>query len=252
MLDILSAGYTISHPLRDRDPFILNVAQTILLQKFRQNCNTIINKSRQLGVTTILNFYALEKVLNEQNYQVVVVTQNRAKKYFSTNLLQTYSDILLRQLVENNLEVEVIHDAGAERIYAPAFPKIKTEDGCSVTFSNDSTITVIGGNEHLLGLNIDLLIIDEATHDDSNFQLKCNEFFAQVKPSGQTIISGTPRRKEDRFWQLWLKAKLGNINFQPIVLPWYVLDDRDDNWFKNQTRLMSPNAIKTELLCQAL
>ena len=71
----------IQHPTKGKIPFHLYPYQEDALEDFQENDRTIILKSRQLGISTLIAGYALWMILfqNDKNCLVVAIDQNTSK-----------------------------------------------------------------------------------------------------------------------------------------------------------------------------
>jgi len=71
----------IQHPTKGKIPFHLYPYQEGALNDFQENDRTIILKSRQLGISTLIAGYALWMILfqSDKNCLVVAIDQNTSK-----------------------------------------------------------------------------------------------------------------------------------------------------------------------------
>ena len=51
------------------------------------------------------------------------------------------------------------------------------------------------------------------------------------------------------FHQIYIDAEQSKNDFHPVILPWDVHPDRDEEWFDNETKNMSRRQIAQELEC---
>jgi len=73
--------YMIQHPQRGRQMFDLYPFQEKVLRLFQKNDYSIINKSRQLGISTLVSAYSLWLMLfnKDKNILVIATKQDTAK-----------------------------------------------------------------------------------------------------------------------------------------------------------------------------
>lgn len=84
----------ISHPVRGKILFNLYPFQEQTLQAFAQNNFTIINKSRQLGISTLVAMYALWIMLFNPNKTILVIaTKQETAKNMVTKVKFMYDNL---------------------------------------------------------------------------------------------------------------------------------------------------------------
>ena len=122
--------------------FELYTFQEELLKQFETHKENIINKARQLDISSLLSNYALYKILNNDNYNVVIITPNlQLSKHMKELLYNNYDNMNQIKLITNTIEKFHLDNNSHIHFY---YTKHQIED-------------YIGRND-----KIDLLIIDEA------------------------------------------------------------------------------------------
>ena len=221
----------IKHPDRGIIDFRLFPFQDGLLTDFQTHRFIIINKSRQLGISTLTAAYATWLMMFHRGKEVYVVA---TKLSVATNLVRKVKLILK---------------------YLPAWLKIAksvADNALSVELDNGSRITS-SSNAEDAGRSeaLSLLIIDEAAHIK-----KMDEVWASVKPTlatgGNCIALSSPKGAGTWFYDMWINAEAGKNDFFPTKLLWNIHPERNQAWFEHETRNMSPRKVAQEYECNFL
>ena len=202
----------IQHPTKGKIPFHLYPYQEDALIDFQENDRTIILKSRQLGISTLIAGYALWMILfqNDKNCLVVAIDQNTSK-----NLVT---------------KVKVMFDN------LPSWLKLKAVESnkLSIRLSNGSQIKAVpstgtSGRSEALSL----VIIDEAAFVDGAEELWAS-LQQTLSTGGQGILLSTPNGTGNFFHKMWTKAEAGENKFKTLRLPWQVHPERSQDWRDRQ------------------
>ena len=217
----------IQHPTRGKIPFHLYPYQEGALQDFQENDRTIILKSRQLGISTLIAGYALWMILfqNDKNVLVVAIDQNTSK-----NLVT---------------KVRVMFDN------LPSWLKLKAVESnkLSMRLSNGSQIKAVSstgtsGRSEALSL----VIIDEAAFVDGAEELWAS-LQQTLSTGGQGILLSTPNGTGNFFHKMWAKAEAGENKFKTLRLPWTVHPERDQAWRNRQEAELGARLAAQECDC---
>jgi hypothetical protein len=202
----------IQHPTKGKIPFHLYPYQENALLDFQENDRTIILKSRQLGISTLIAGYALWMILfqSDKNCLVVAIDQNTSK-----NLVT---------------KVKVMFDN------LPSWLKLKAVESnkLSIRLSNGSQIKAVSstgtsGRSEALSL----VIIDEAAFVDGAEDLWAS-LQQTLSTGGQGILLSTPNGTGNFFHKMWSKAEAGENKFKTLRLPWQVHPERSQDWRDRQ------------------
>lgn len=202
----------IQHPTKGKIPFHLYGYQETTLQEFLDHDRTIVLKSRQLGISTLIAAYALWLILfhGDKNVLVVAIDQNTSK-----NLVTKVSVML------DNL---------------PSWLKVNTTERnkLSIRLVNGSQIKAVAstgtsGRSEALSL----VIIDEAAFVDAAEELWAS-LQQTLSTGGRGILLSTPNGTGNFFHKMWIKAEAGDNSFKTIRLPWQVHPERDQVWRDRQ------------------
>lgn len=222
----------IPHPIKGMIPFNTFPFQDECLEAFQKNKNVIVNKSRQLGLSTIVAAYALWMALfqKEKNILVIAIKLDTAKLFIK--------------------KVEAMLLALPEWL---VMPKIKAQSVKYLVFSNGSKIQAIPTSPGAgRGEALSLLIVDEAAHVEG-----IDEIWLGLQPTlstgGSSILISTPSGVGTLFHKIWAAAKEERNDFVAIELPWTVHPERDQEWFEEQRRAIieaqGERGVAQELLC---
>lgn len=228
-----NAYVRVQHPQKGTIPFKTFPFQDDCTKAFVEHRFVIVNKSRQLGLSTLGAAYAAWLLIFNKNKEIVVmatklaVAQNFIKKVkFCIKNLPPW---LVLPKIETDNERRLVFGK-------PSFSRIE-----AIPTSEDA-----GRSEAL-----SLLIVDEAAHVD-NFEELWKGLYPTLSTGGRALIISTPKGVGNWFHKLWVDAENKTNEFYPINLPWTVHPERDDAWFQEQASNMSQKAISQELLCDFL
>ena len=218
----------ISHPLHGLIPFDMYEFQEEALRAFTKNRFNIILKARQLGISTTVASYITWLMLFHRDKNILVVA---TKLNTAANLVKK------SKAIYKNL---------------PAWLRIASisiDNRNSFELTNDSVVKAsstsgdAGRSEAL-----SLLVVDEAAIVEG-----LDEMWAGLYPTlstgGACIALSTPFGVGNWFHKNYIEAEEGKNDFHPIKLPWHAHPERDEAWFKKETRNMSKREIAQELEC---
>ncbi len=219
--------YMIQHPTRGRQLFDLYEFQEKVLKIYQNQEYVIINKSRQLGISTLVSAYSLWMMLfnKDKNVLVVATTQSTAKNMV-TKVRFAYQNL-------------------------PTWLKIgHTEDNrLSLRLTNGSQIKAVSAaGDATRSEAVSLLVIDEAAFID-----RIEEIFTAAQQTlatgGRCIALSTPNGIGNWFHKTYTKAQKKENNFTPVSLPWRVHPERDETWREQQTKELGVRNAAQECDC---
>jgi hypothetical protein len=210
----------IQHPIRGRIPFNLYPFQDKLIKLWENNQYSIILKSRQLGISTLVAGYSLWLMLfhKDKNILCIATKEKTAKNMVSK-----------AKFMFNNL---------------PSWLKIQAEEEnkLALKLSNGSIIQATSAaSDAGRSEAVSLLIIDEGAFIE-NIEDIWTSSQQTLSTGGDCIILSTPNGTGNWFHKMWAKAEIKEQNdtykFTPIKLPWWVHPERDETWRKGQDILL--------------
>jgi hypothetical protein len=219
--------YMIQHPTRGRQLFDLYPFQEQTLKLLEKHDYTIINKSRQLGISTLVSAISLWMMLfnKDKNILVVATTQATAKNMV-TKVRFAYQNL-------------------------PTWLKIgASEDNrLSLRLVNGSQIKAVSGaGDATRSEAVSLLIMDEAAFID-----RIDDIFTAAQQTlatgGRCIALSTPNGVGNWFHKTYTKAQKRENNFLPLSLPWTVHPERDQAWRDQQTKELGVRNAAQECDC---
>ena len=221
--------FKIEHPIKGKINFELYDFQSKTLSELLKSKYSIILKSRQMGISTLVAAYALVNMLFKENFKVLVIatTQDVAK-----NLVH---------------KVKIMH------ANLPSWLKPQTVDDnkLQLTFSNGSSIKAVSSSP-TAGRSeaLSLLIIDEAAFVENIDRIWASAQMT-LATGGDAILLSTPNGVDNLFHQLWSDAEIqkapdGLDPFNPIRLKWDLHPERDQRWRDQQTLHLGPRMASQE------
>jgi hypothetical protein len=219
--------YWIQHPQRGRIQFNLYPFQEKVLLQLQKNEYTIINKSRQLGISTLASAYSLWLMLFQKDKNVLcIATKQETAKNMVTKVRFAYDAL-------------------------PKWMQIKTAEHnkLSLRLANGSQIKAVGATSDAgRSEAVSFLIIDEAAFIES-----IDEIFASAQQTlatgGQCLALSTPYGTGNWFHKSYTKAQNRENKFVPISLPWTVHPERDQTWRDAQDEILGPRHAAQECDC---
>lgn len=218
----------ISHPERGLIPFKTYDFQDDLLKDFGDYRFNVILKARQLGISTIVAGYIAWLLMFRREKKVMVVATkfkvaaNLVKKV--KKMISHLPDWLCMAKISVNNEAS-----------------FKLSNGSEIGAS--STSSDAGRSEAL-----SLLVLDEAAFIDGLDEMWAAAF-PTLSTGGRCIALSTPNGVGNWFHETYTQAETGQNDFHPVILPWTVHPDRDQDWFDSVTKNMSMRDVAQEHLC---
>lgn len=222
----------ISHPVKGRILFHTYPFQEKTLEEIRNNRFSIINKSRQLGISTLVAGYSLWIMLFNKDKTVLCIATKQEtargmveKVQFMYENLPTWLKGNQKPLSNNKLSFKL---ANSSQIIATS---AASDAGRSYAVS--------------------LLLIDEAAFIEG-----IDKIYTSIKPTistgGGVIALSSPHGVGNWFHKMYTAAEAGKGDFKPIKLPWYLHPDRDAKWEETERANFSPREFAQEYECDFL
>lgn len=218
----------ISHPLEGTIPFKLYDFQADCINQFNEHRFNVINKGRQLGISTTVAGYVCWMMLFHKDKNILIIA---TKLSTASNLVKKVK--FMMKSLPDWMKIS----------------KITTDNKNSFELANGSQIKAsstsgdAGRSEALT-----LLVIDEAAHVEGLEELWTG-LYPTLSTGGRCIALSTPNGVGNWFHKTFTEGEEGKNDFNTINLPWQVHPDRDQAWFDKETRNMSRRQIAQELEC---
>ena len=206
--------YMIQHPQRCRQMFDLYPFQEKVLKLFQKHSDSVINKSRQLGISTLVSAYSLWLMMFQRDKNVLVIaTKQDTAKNMVTKVRFAYDNLpdWMRKIA-----------------------KSVSNNQLSLRLSNGSQIKAVSAaGDAGRSEAVTLLVIDEAAFID-NIETIYTAAKMTLATGGGCIALSTPNGVGNWFHSTYTKAQKQENGFLPISLPWTVHPERDIEWRKQQ------------------
>ena len=219
--------YTIQHPTKGRMTFNLYPFQEKVLKLLQRHDYSIINKSRQLGISTLTSSIALWMMLFEQDKNILVIATTQATaKNMVTKVRFAYDNL-------------------------PTWMKLPVleHNRLSLRLKNGSQIKAVSAaTDSARSEAVSLLVIDEAAFID-----RIEDIFTAAQQTlatgGRCIALSTPNGVGNWFHKTFIAAQNEQNKFCPISLPWTVHPERTQEWREEQTRELGERGAAQECDC---
>ena len=218
----------ISHPMHGLILFDTYNYQDELLKDFNDYRFNVVLKARQLGISTITAGYVVWMMLFHRDKAILVMATKFAT---AGNLVKKVKSIM------KNLPDWL------------RIASIDIDNRTSFELSNGSSIKAAStsgdaGRSEALSL----LVLDEAAHIEGLEELWTG-LYPTLSTGGRCIAISTPNGVGNWFHKACVDAQGGANNFNLMTLPWDVHPERNEEWYKKETRNMSKRQIAQELEC---
>jgi hypothetical protein len=208
--------YYIQHPQRGRILFNLYPFQEAILRQFQTGDYYLINKSRQLGISTLISGFGMWLMLfhKDKNILVLATTHDTAKNLitkvrFSYDCLPSWLKVATSEHNQNKLKLK-----------------------------NGSQIVAKSATENASRSEaVSLLVIDEAAFIE-RVELVWTSAQQTLATGGQCIALSSPNGTGNWFYSTWVKSQNKENKFIPLRLPWTVHPERDQAWRDEQDKLL--------------
>lgn len=217
----------IQHPVRGTIPFLTYPFQDETLKDFSNHNKSIVLKSRQMGITTLVSAYALWLMTFHSDKEILClsITQETSKSIvtkvrFANDNLPSW--LKQKIVIDNQLS-------------------LKLGNGSQIKAASSS-----GSSGRSSALS--LLIIDEAAFIDGVEEIWLSAQ-STLSTGGKAIILSTPNGVGNFFHKLWIESEQSENDFKRITLPWHLHPERDKAWRDNQTKLLGERGASQECDC---
>jgi|TARA_R110001583_G_scaffold31600_1_gene107906 hypothetical protein len=218
----------IQHPVRGLINFDTYQFQDDCVDTFTQERFSIILKSRQLGLSTLVAAYSVWLALYQRDKNILVIATKLSVAQNFITKVKTMIRSLPQWLV---------------------MPEIISNNKQLIELSNGSSIKAIPTSDDAgRSEALSLLIIDEAAFV-KNFDELWMGLYPTISTGGRVIILSTPNGVGGQYHKLYTDAAAGLNEFKEIKLPWNVHPERDAEWFSKTTKNLSDRQIAQEYLC---
>jgi hypothetical protein len=219
--------YWIQHPQRGRIQFNLFPFQEKVLNLFQNKEYLIINKSRQLGISTLSSAYALWIMLFQKDKNILVIaTKQETAKNMVTKIRFAYDQL-------------------------PSWLKIKAveDNRLSLRLANGSQVKAVAASSDAgRSEAVSLLLLDEAAFID-NISTIFTAAQQTLATGGQCFAISTPNGTGNWFHKTYANAQIQENKFIPISLPWTVHPERSQTWRDEQDKTLGPREAAQECDC---
>jgi len=222
----------ITHPIKGRVLFHLYPFQEDTLNDFRNNRFSIINKSRQLGISTLVAGYSLWTMLfNKDKTVLCIATKQETAKGMVEKV----------QFMYNNLPS-----------WLKGNQKPVSDNKLSLKLANNSQIVATSAaSDAGRSYAVSLLLVDEAAFIEG-----IDKIYTSIKPTiatgGGIIALSSPNGVGNWFHKMYTEAEINKNDFKAIKLKWDLHPDRDEAWEQRERTNMSPREFAQEYDCDFL
>ena len=218
----------IQHPLKGLIPFNTYKFQDECINEFNEHRFNIILKSRQLGISTLVAAYSVWQAIFYKEKNILIIATKLAVAQNFIRKVKTYIKNLPKWLM---------------------VPEISANNKQQIEFTNGSQIKAVPTSEDAgRSEALSLLIVDEAAFV-RNFDELWMGLYPTLSTGGRAILLSTPNGVGGQYHELYVNAEAKKNEFNDIKLMWDVHPDRDEDWFRRETKNMSQKQISQELLC---
>ena len=222
----------ITHPVKGRVLFHLYPFQEEVLSDFRNNRFCIINKSRQLGISTLSAGFALWTMLFNKDKTVLCIATKQETARGMVEKVQFMYENLPSWLKGNQKPI--------------------SNNKLSFQLANNSRIVATSAaSDAGRSYAVSLLLVDEAAFIEG-----IDKIYTSIKPTiatgGGIIALSSPNGVGNWFHKMYSDAEIGKGDFKAIKLKWDLHPDRDEKCEETERANMSPREFAQEYDCDFL
>jgi hypothetical protein len=217
----------IQHPTKGTLSFETYPFQDDTLTDFINYDRSIVLKSRQMGISTLVAGYSLW-----------LMTFHESKDILCLSITQETAKAIVTKVRFGN-----------DNLPSWLKQKIILDNQLSLKLKNGSQIKAVsstGASGRSAALS--LLIIDEAAFIQNAQDLWLSAQ-STLSTGGKAIILSTPNGVGNFFHKMWMESEEDLNDFRRITLPWHLHPDRDQSWRDNQTKLLGERGAAQECDC---
>lgn len=210
--------------------FNLYPFQETVLGILEKNNKIIINKSRQMGLSTVIGLKIIWKMIFEDNFKVAIYA----------NKFATASEIVDKvKLIYNELPVWM---KGKEP------PVINNNK--ELRLSNGSKVKAFAASKDSARSQASSMVVLDEAHYIPNASEIMTSVLPTISTGGEIILLSTPSIPSGMFYDYWMGAIEGKNGFVPIELPWSLHPQRDQSFRDQADREMGKKEAHREYDCQ--
>jgi hypothetical protein len=226
----------ITHPIKGRVLFHLYPFQENTLNEFRNNRFSIVNKSRQLGISTLVAGYSLWTMMFNKDKTVLCIATKTETAKGMVEKVQFMYENLPKWLKGNQKPI--------------------SNNKLSFQLANNSRIVATSAaSDAGRSYAVSLLLVDEAAFIEG-----IDKIYTSIKPTistgGGIIALSSPNGVGNWFHKMYTEAEIRKNDFKAIKLPWDLHPDRvapiDSGWEERERANMSPREFAQEYDCDFL
>lgn len=217
----------IQNPIKGKVKFNLYPFQEDTLKQLKDNRFNIINKSRQMGISTLTAAFSLWMILFHKDKNILVIA---TKQDVAKNLVTK-----VRVMFENTPSWMKVTDTENNKL------SLRLANGSQIKAASSSGDA--GRSEAL-----SMLIIDEAAFIEGIEEIWASSQ-STLSTGGRAIILSTPKGTGNFFHEMWTNAESGDNDFNTISLKWDLHPERNQDWRDQQTRLLGERLAAQECDC---
>jgi predicted transcriptional regulator len=205
------------------------VHQAKIVELFETHNQVIINKSRQIGITTLMAADILHYAMF-----------NSRKKIFIGSFKLEYTQEIIR-----------IIRIMIENLPSYMTPKLSVKTKTCLEFAETKSVIKMGAINAVTFQRdkFDYLYLDEAAF----IQRKSMDDFLDYMYAGnrdpRIIIASSPKGF-NTFCKIWHDAMCNYNNFRPVEIPYTVMPNRDDKWASEEIQRIGSDRFEGEYKCK--
>jgi hypothetical protein len=217
----------IQHPTKGTLQFETYPFQDDALLGFIKHDRSIVLKSRQMGISTLVAGYSLW-----------LMTFHESKDILCLSITQETAKAIVTKVRFGN-----------DNLPSWLKQKVILDNQLSLKLKNGSQIKAVSSSSSSgRSAALSLLIIDEAAFVQNAEELWLSAQ-STLSTGGKAIILSTPNGVGNFFHKMWVESEDGGNDFNRVTLPWNLHPERGTDWRENQTKLLGERGAAQECDC---
>lgn len=216
--------------------------QKIVLEEIHNRNQIIINKARQMGITTTMCIYIVNELVINKNKNFLIIANNQSQGH---QIIQT-----IREMI-NTLPEFILNKNNITTNF-----KSRIQVNGNTVFSH----VLIHNDFETKGFPIlDLIYFDEIWSNrvvfDNNVQVNSKgniilkPLLNSINDKTKVVIASTGNGY-NHFYKLWHDALCCYNNLYPIQLPWNLNKNLDDKWKEQQINMLGKDRFEQDFCCK--
>lgn len=210
-------------------PFLLYPFQERMLESMRDNRFTIFLTPRQMGKTTVVAAFLLHQITFEKDFTIAILA----------NKGDQAREIMGR--------IQLMY----EEMPWWMQPGVKVWNKGSISLGNKSrAFTASTTSSSVRGKSLNCVYLDEFAHVENDVDFYQSTYPVITSGTKTKVIITSTSNGMNLYYKLFSDAVTSKNDYVPLKIKWQEHPKRDQAWYEEQCRNMSPRQVAQEINCE--